>query len=96
LLNQNGWMIRLDEPEQLIDAEKLKESFFKPAAEKQAVERPNLEVDLHIEKLRDDYRFLNSREMLEIQLGHFRKALEAAMYTSFPKWYLYMAQATAC
>jgi len=29
LLKQKGWMIRLDQPEPLIDAEKLKESFFK-------------------------------------------------------------------
>ncbi|WP_158797064.1 hypothetical protein [Pedobacter sp. L105] len=29
LLKQKGWLIRLDEPEPLIDAEKLKESFFK-------------------------------------------------------------------
>ena len=29
LLKQKGWMIRLDEPEPLIDAQKLKESFFK-------------------------------------------------------------------
>jgi hypothetical protein len=29
LLKQKGWLIRLDEPEALIDAQKLKESFFK-------------------------------------------------------------------
>lgn len=29
LLKQKGWLIRLDEPAPLIDAEKLKESFFK-------------------------------------------------------------------
>lgn len=29
LLKQKGWLIRLDAPEALIDAEKLKESFFK-------------------------------------------------------------------
>lgn len=29
LLKQKGWLIRLDEPEPLIDAQKLKESFFK-------------------------------------------------------------------
>ena len=29
LLKQKGWKIRLDEPEPLIDAQKLKESFFK-------------------------------------------------------------------
>ena len=29
LLNQKGWLIRLDEPQALIDPQKLKESFFK-------------------------------------------------------------------
>lgn len=29
LLKQKGWLIRLDQPEPLIDAQKLKESFFK-------------------------------------------------------------------
>jgi hypothetical protein len=28
-LKQKGWLIRLDEPEATIDAEKLKQSFFK-------------------------------------------------------------------
>jgi hypothetical protein len=39
-LNQQGWLIRLDEDELVINAEKLKESFFKPAEEKQLVDKP--------------------------------------------------------
>ena len=31
LLKQKGWLIRLDEPEPIIDAEKLKQSFFRGA-----------------------------------------------------------------
>lgn len=79
LLNQAGWLIRLDEPELVLDAQKLKESFFKPAKEKVVFEKPVSEVDLHIEKLRDDYQFLQSSEILNIQLAHFHKALDAAI-----------------
>ena len=79
LLNEQGWLIQLDEPELLIDAQKLKESFFKPKEEKAELAKPEREVDLHIEKLRDDYQFLSSTEILNIQMDHFRNALDAAI-----------------
>ena len=74
-----GWMIQLDEPELIIDAQKLKESFHKPAEEKKQLENPGKEIDLHIEKLREDYQFLNKSEMLDIQLIFFKKSLDAAI-----------------
>jgi len=84
-IKQQGWMIQLDEPELVIDAEKLKESFFKPAEEKQqTVAKPVSELDLHIEKLRDDYQFLASSEILNIQTDHFKKALDAAIVHQMP------------
>jgi hypothetical protein len=79
VLNQQGWLIQLDEPDLVIDAQQLKESFFKPAEEKIVIDKPQREVDLHIEKLRDDYQFLNSTEIQQIQLAHFNKALDAAI-----------------
>ncbi len=85
VLNQQGWLLRLDEPEMLIDAEKLKESFFKPAIEKQVIAKPKAEIDLHIEKLRDDYQFLNGGEILQIQLDHFRQAFDAAIVHQLPQ-----------
>ena len=84
LLKQQAWLKRLDEPELVIDAEKLKESFFKPAEEKREIEKPVAEIDLHIEKLRDDHQFLSSTEMLNIQLAAFRKALDAAVVHKLP------------
>ena len=78
-------MIQIDEPELVIDAEKIKESFFKPAEEKQpAIVKPVSEVDLHIEKLRDDHQFLSSSEILNIQTNHFKKALDAAIVHQMP------------
>jgi hypothetical protein len=79
LLKQAGWLIRLDEPEVTIDPQKLKESFFKTPAEKTNVAKPSAEVDLHIEKLRDDFQFLSSHEILGIQLDTFNRALDSAV-----------------
>ena len=84
ILKQAGWIFRLDEQDVVIDPQKLKESFFKPAEEKQELERPANEIDLHIEKIRDDYQFLDTGEMLQIQLNHFRKALDAAIVHQMP------------
>jgi len=83
-LEQPAWLIQLDSNEPVIDPQKLKESFYKPAAEKQQVEKPGKEIDLHIEKLRDDYQFLNSSEILAIQLAHFGKGLDAAIVHKLP------------
>jgi len=85
LITDAGWMIQLDEPELVIDAQKLKESFYKPAEEKVEITKPTTEVDLHIEKLREDYQFIKSSEILPIQLAHFHKALEAAIVHQLPE-----------
>ena len=85
LLNQPGWLVQLDEPELVIDAQKLKESFFNTAEEKAEVAKPANEVDLHIEKLRNDHQFLNSGEILKNQLDHFHKALDAAIVHQLPE-----------
>lgn len=85
VLKTQGWLIQLDEPELVIDAQKLKESFFQSPDEKTVVEKPGNEVDLHIEKLRNDHQFLNSTEILKIQLDHFHKALDAAIVHQLPE-----------
>ena len=82
---EQGWLIRLDEPESLIDPQKLKESFFKTPEEKMEVEKPGSEVDLHIEKLRSDYRFIKNNEILAIQLTCFNKMLDAAIVHQLPE-----------
>jgi len=84
-LNQQGWLVRLDEPELLIDAQKLKESFFQSPEEKTVIDKPGNEVDLHIEKLRNDHQFINSGEILKIQLAHFHKTLDAAIVHQQPE-----------
>ena len=85
LLKQQGWLIQLDEPEMVIDAQKLKESFYQSPEEKATVEKPPKEVDLHIEKLRNDHQFISGAEILKIQVDHFHKALDAAIVHQLPE-----------
>ncbi|MFI5451142.1 Smr/MutS family protein [Pedobacter sp. UC225_61] len=83
-INKYAWLIQLDEPVQLIDAQKLKESFFRGETEKPKVLKPATEIDLHIEKLRDDYQFLNQSEIIDIQLTYFQQMLDAAIVHQLP------------
>lgn len=85
-LKNKGWLIRLDDLVPVtIDPQKLKESFFKSSEEKRTVEAPQKEIDLHIEKLRDDHHFLEADEMLQIQISHFQNAMDAAVVHHFDK-----------
>lgn len=83
-LNKYGWLVQLDEPAPLIDPQKLKESFFRGETPKPVVPVPPQEVDLHIEKLRDDHQFLSQSEIIDIQLAHFRHLLDAAIVHQLP------------
>lgn len=85
-LKNKGWLIRLDDLVPVtIDPQKLKESFFKSSEEKRMVEAPQKEIDLHIEKLRDDHHFLEADEMLQLQISHFQTAMDAAVVHHFDK-----------
>jgi len=83
-VNKYGWLIRLDEPALVIDAKKLKESFFNVKDDKPKVAKPQQEVDLHIERLRDDHHFLSQSEILNAQLAQFQKTLDAAIVHQMP------------
>jgi hypothetical protein len=83
-INKYGWLIQLDEPMPLIDAQKLKESFFKSPTQKTSVAKPSTEIDLHIEKLRDDHQFLGQNEIITIQLNYFQQMLDAAIVNQMP------------
>ncbi|MBY0542526.1 MAG: Smr/MutS family protein [Sphingobacteriaceae bacterium] len=83
-LNRYAWVIQLDEPLPLIDAQKLKESFFKAPSLQPIIAKPAKEIDLHIEMLRDDHQFLAQSEIINIQLAHFQQALDAAIVHQLP------------
>lgn len=79
-----GWLFQLDESPPIIDAAALKESFYNTKVEPQKVAPPKDKVDLHIEQLREDHAFLDSREIFEIQMSHFKKNLDAAIVHNLP------------
>ena len=83
-IDKHGWLQQLDEPVVAIDAQKLKESFFTQKEEKAKLPRPANEIDLHIEKLRDDHHFLSQTEMLNAQLAYFQQMLDAAIVNQMP------------
>ncbi len=83
-INKYAWLIQLDEPVPLIDAQQLKESFFKVPVQKPVVAKPATEIDLHIEKLRDDHQFLRQSEIVDIQLAYFQHMLDAAIVHQMP------------
>ncbi|MFD0939969.1 Smr/MutS family protein [Pedobacter boryungensis] len=83
-INKYAWLIQLDEPVPLIDAQKLKESLFRGENEKPKVLKPATEIDLHIEKLRNDHLFLSQSEIIDIQLAYFQQMLDAAIVHQMP------------
>ncbi|MCO4293884.1 Smr/MutS family protein [Solitalea sp. MAHUQ-68] len=83
-LNASGWVFQIDEPELILDVDKLKESLFNVKEEKPKVEKPQHEIDLHIEKLRDDFHFIKKTDILQIQLAQFHKSLDAAIVHHLP------------
>ncbi len=83
-IDKYGWLQQLDEPIVAIDAQKLKESFFTQKEEKAKLPKPANEIDLHIEKLRDDHHFLTQTEMLNAQLAYFQQMLDAAIVNQMP------------
>ena len=78
LLPQPIWVTPLDD-ELKIDAQKLKESFFKVKTETPIIEKPDKEVDLHIEKLNTAFASLSNVEIIEQQLNYFNKSIDAAI-----------------
>lgn len=83
-INAYAWLMQLDEPAPLIDAQQLKESFFRGEKEIVKVAKPQTEIDLHIEKIRDDFQFLAQSEIINIQLAYFQQMLDAAIVHQMP------------
>ncbi len=83
-INKYAWLMQLDEEVPLIDAQKLKESFFKSPSQKPIIAKPPTEIDLHIEQIRDDHQFLDQSEILNIQVNHFQQMLDAAIVNQMP------------
>ncbi|HEX8547606.1 MAG TPA: DUF2027 domain-containing protein [Cytophagaceae bacterium] len=85
LMNKEGFVFQLDKdntvfkPEEL--QEKLMNSSSTPSNLNHSIQRPAPEVDLHIEKLLNDFSKLNNGEILTLQLKTFENSLSNALAT---------------
>jgi hypothetical protein len=85
VLNKEAFVYHLDNDQPnspvKLDTEKLKQQFYteKEADLNPMMNKPDPEIDLHIEKLRDDFKSMESGEILRYQLYYFEKQLENAL-----------------
>jgi hypothetical protein len=80
LLNKQGYLFPINEELTEEDLDKLKNIDFNSAARKESNITPVLNiVDLHIDKLHNNYTQLTKQETFNIQLGHFEKNLDSAI-----------------
>jgi hypothetical protein len=87
LLNKDAYLLQLDKDETAAELkpDQIVEGMYgkpgKTAAPEAAVARPPSEVDLHIEKLSDNYAQMSSPDIINLQLQMFEKSLENAIAT---------------
>ncbi|WP_299701196.1 Smr/MutS family protein [uncultured Pontibacter sp.] len=81
VLNKEAYLFQLDTKPVAVDTDKIKEQLSeKPTTqENNKVQAPEHEVDLHIEKLVEDYSDMSNTAMLKLQLERFQDALDRAM-----------------
>jgi hypothetical protein len=85
LLNKEGFLFRLDEEILIFNPEEIRDKMFEPNTPKTSLEKniqkPPLEIDLHIEKLVNNHSSLSPSEIMNIQIKTFEKNLENALAT---------------
>lgn len=81
VLNKEAYLFQLDTKPVAVDTDKIKEQLSEKSAtqENSKVQAPEHEVDLHIDKLVEDYSDMSNSAMLKLQLERFQDALERAM-----------------
>jgi hypothetical protein len=85
LINKEGYLFQVDDetlefnPSELI--EKMYEQKGKQSIPAQSLDRPGKEIDLHIEKISNNFTGLDNAEILQLQLKIFERNLESAIAT---------------
>ncbi len=81
VLNKEAYLFQLDHKPTTVDTDKIKEQLEEAAAAKGTfkLQAPEHEIDLHIEKLTDEFEGMSNSTILKLQIERFQDALERAM-----------------
>lgn len=81
VLNKEAYLFQIDQKPVEVNADKIKEQLEEAAHNHPQfkLQAPEHEVDLHIEKLVEDYSSMSNSAMLRLQLERFQDALDRAM-----------------
>lgn len=81
VVNKEAYLFQLDTKPVAVDPDKIQEQLAtSPAAQEIfKLQAPEHEIDLHIDKLVDDYTGMSNSAMLKLQLERFQDALERAI-----------------
>ena len=83
-MEKEGYLFKINHQERALDVKQLNKELNdkeKGEALKDQFQRPDKEIDLHIEKLSADHALMSNNEMLKLQMEIFEKNLNYAMAT---------------
>ncbi|WP_161888156.1 Smr/MutS family protein [Pontibacter russatus] len=81
VLNKEAYLFQLDQKPVAVNTDKIAEQLLEATAQHEhfKLQAPEHEVDLHIEKLVDDFSGMSNSAILKVQLEKFQDSLERAM-----------------
>ncbi|MDN3669735.1 Smr/MutS family protein [Echinicola jeungdonensis] len=82
ITGKDGYLIPVEEQSKELNVQELNKELGQEKenpSPSQQFKRPDKEIDLHIEKLRDDYKSLSNSEMLRVQMENFERNLNYAI-----------------
>ena len=81
VLNKEAYLFQLDQKPVAVNTDKIAEQLLEATAQHEnfKLQAPEHEVDLHIEKLMDDFSGMSNSAILKVQLEKFQDSLERAM-----------------
>lgn len=84
VLNKEAYLFQLDSKPTVVDPDKIKEQLSEAVESHESfkLKAPEHEVDLHIEKLTDDFEGWSNSAILKLQMERFQDALDRALATN--------------
>ncbi len=81
VLNKEAYLFQLDTKPTVVDTDKIKEHLSEAVASQETfkLQAPEHEIDLHIEKLTDDFTGWSNSAILKLQMERFQDALDRAL-----------------